>query len=92
MRELGTEGLAVVKVFIREDAETVRRFREEFKVSFPLLVDADGRATALYRVTRHPHTVVIDRTGRIVGRIEGERDWGQPVAREWLGSLLRRAP
>jgi len=51
--------------------------------------DADGRVPSVY-VTRHPHTVVIDRAGRIVGRIDGERDWDQRLARDWLGSLLRR--
>ncbi len=77
-----------MKVFIGEDAETVKRFNEGARLSFALLPDEDGRVASLYRVVRHPHTVIIDRRGRIVGRIEGERDWGSPLAREWIARLL----
>lgn len=42
-----------------------------------------------YRVARHPHTAVIDRRGLIVDRVEGERDWTSPVAREWILKLLQ---
>lgn len=88
-RELQKDGLALVKVFIREDPATVRAFGEEFRLLFPLLVDEDGAVTTRYRVFRHPQTVVIDRDGKIRGRLVGERDWDSPVAREWIRSLLR---
>jgi len=76
-----------VKVFIREDADTVRRFGEAAGLSFPLLPDKDGQVTSRYNVFRHPHTVIIDRRGLIVGRAEGERDWASPLAREWIVKL-----
>ena len=66
----------------------MRRFQRELKLSAPLLLDADGRVTSLYKVVRHPHTVDIDRRGVIVGRADGERDWAQPLAREWIVRLL----
>jgi len=79
----------VVKVFIGEDRDTVKRFNEGAKLSFPLLPDPDGRVAARYRVSRHPHTVIIDRRGLIVARVEGERDWASPLAREWTVKLLQ---
>ncbi len=78
----------MVKVFIGEDTDTVKRFNRELKLSFPLLADEDGRVASLYRVVRHPHTVIIDRRGLIVGRMDGERDWASPLAREWIARLL----
>jgi len=38
-------------------------------------------------VRGHPSTVLIDRDGRIVGRVPGESDWSSPEAQrlvEWL--------
>lgn len=61
-------------------------------LSFPLLPDIDGRVTARYKVVRHPHTLIIDRRGLIVGRADGERDWGSPLAREWIARLLGEPP
>lgn len=78
----------VLKIFIREDAETVKRFKDEAKLAFPLLLDEDGGVTARYNVFRHPHTVIIDRRGLIVGRAEGERDWASSIAREWIARLV----
>ena len=81
-----------MKIFIREDAETVNRFHRESQLPFPLLLDREGRVTSLYKVVRHPHTVVIDRRGLIVGRAEGEREWAHPLAQEWVAKLLGGAP
>lgn len=77
-----------MKVLIGEDADTVKRFKAGAKLAFALLPDPDGRVTSRYKVARHPHTVLIDRRGTIVGRVEGERDWSSPLAREWIGKLL----
>lgn len=87
-RELRKDGLALMKVFIRENPATVRAFGEEFRLVFPLLVDEDGAVTARYRVFRHPQTVAIDRDGKILGRLVGERDWDSRLAREWIRRLL----
>lgn len=78
----------MLKVFIGEGADRVELLNDEFRLTFPLLADPDGRVAARYRVARHPHTVIIDRRGLIVGRVEGERDWASSVAREWLGQIL----
>ncbi|MDE3089010.1 MAG: TlpA family protein disulfide reductase [Chloroflexota bacterium] len=52
-------------VDIYEDWETARAFREEFKMPFPLLVDAYGDVTTRYRVNGTPTTFFIDRDGII---------------------------
>lgn len=45
--------------------------------------------TTCYNVFRHPHTVIIDRHGLIVGRVEGEQDWASSLARGWIAGLLK---
>ena len=77
-----------MRVFINEDAGTVRRFSAGAGLSFPLLPDKDGQVASRYRVIRHPRTVIIDRRGLIVGRADGERGWAAPLAREWIARLL----
>ena len=52
-------------VDIYEDWETARAFREEFKMPFPLLVDAYGDVTTRYRVNGTPTTFFVDRDGVI---------------------------
>ena len=83
----------MVSVSLREPADTVREWREDFDVGFPLWLDPGGEAPAAFGVRGHPSTVLIDRGGRIVGRVPGERDWSSPEARrlvEWLLAQERR--
>ena len=77
----------MVSVSLREAAETVREWGEDFDLAFPLWLDPGGATPAAFGLRGHPSTVLIDRDGRVVGRIPGERDWGSPEARrlvEWL--------
>jgi peroxiredoxin len=89
-REFDPQGLAIVGVSIGESAEAVRRFREEFRILFPLLLDGRDEVTPRYNARGHPTTILIGRDGRIIGRIPGEGDWGGKAARDlarWLLAL-----
>ena len=72
---------------LRESPETVRAWSADAGVRFPLWLDPVGKTPTAFGVRGHPTTVLIDRAGRIVGRVAGERDWASPAARtlvEWL--------
>lgn len=73
-----------------EDSETLRRFAEHFGISFPLLLDRSGRSPRLFGLWGHPNTVLIDRKGRVVGLIRGERDWQGEAARRLVQQLPDR--
>jgi peroxiredoxin len=86
-RDFRTRGLAMVSVSLREPADTVREWGEDYDVEFPLWLDPGGETLAAFGVRGHPSTVLIDREGRIVARVPGERNWNSPEARrlvEWL--------
>jgi len=77
----------MVGVSLREQPETVREWGEDFGIGYPLWLDPWGQSPGAFGLQGHPSTVLIDRRGRIVGRVPGERDWSTPEARrlvEWL--------
>ena len=83
----------MVSVSLGEPADTVREWGEDFDVGFPLWLYAGGETPAAFGLRGHPSTVLIDRDGRIVGRVPGERSWSSPEARrlvEWLLAEERR--
>jgi len=59
----------MVGVSLRESADTVREWGEDFGVGFALWIDPGGDSPAAFGVRGHPSTVLIDRDGRIVGRV-----------------------
>src|SRR2546427_430731 len=63
-------------------------FAKEFGIHFPLWIDPEGRSPAAFGVWGHPNTILIDRSGRVVGRVRGERDWSTPEADQLVEMLL----
>lgn len=61
---------------LEEPLEKVRSFAQNYKISFPVLLDSDGKISELYKVRAIPVTVIIDPEGKIkdisVGRISAK--------------------
>ncbi|MCS6935955.1 MAG: TlpA family protein disulfide reductase [Candidatus Bipolaricaulota bacterium] len=62
------ERLLVVGINIAEESETVRRFLERVRVTYPVLLDAQGRVARAYGVIAQPATYWIDERGQIIYR------------------------
>ena len=73
--ELGNEGFVIIAVNSQEAGEQVAGFVENIGMSFPVLLDTDGRVGAAYSVRAIPTTYIVDPRGYILGRMVGTRDW-----------------
>lgn len=91
-REFRNQGLELIGVNLGEDPETVRKFAKEHGIEFPLLLDREGQSPQLFGLWAHPNTVLIDRKGRVVGLVRGERDWQSEAARRLVRQLLEVGP
>ena len=69
-------------------APVVKKFVDEMKLTFPILVDPEGDVGRRYRVTGYPETFLIDREGRQVARFIGPRDWKDPKLEQDLRTLI----
>jgi len=76
--ELRNEGLVIVAVNSQEAREQVAGFVENIGMSFPVLLDTDGRVGTAYSIRAIPTTYIIDPQGYILGRMVGTRDWHTP--------------
>jgi thiol-disulfide isomerase/thioredoxin len=56
-------GLVVLAVDVQEEPEGVRQFRDQYGLSFPILLDRDGQISTLYRVRGLPTTFFVDTNG-----------------------------
>ena len=82
-----TQGLALLAVNIQQDAkgEAVQVYVRKFKVTFPILLDAEGKAALDYRMRGVPMTIFIDRNGIM-------RDFvvGGPMDQEFIDQELQK--
>jgi hypothetical protein len=78
-----------VLVNFQESADTVRKAAKDRGYVAPVLVDGSGDVTGrVYGVWGPPTSYLVDRQGRLLGRIQGARDWTTPAARNLIKSLV----
>ena len=78
-------------VNFRESADTVRKAAQDRGYVAPVLVDGSGDVTGrIYGVWGPPTSYLVDRQGRLLGRIQGARDWEAPAARNLIKSLIEQ--
>jgi thiol-disulfide isomerase/thioredoxin len=70
------EGVQFVGINIRDNTTDALRYEEEFGITFPSVVDTDGRRMLAFRASLPPNaiptTLIIDRDGRMAARVLGE--------------------
>jgi thiol-disulfide isomerase/thioredoxin len=86
--ELGNEGFVIIAVNSQEAGEQVAGFVENTGMSFPVLLDTDGRVGAAYSIRAIPTTYIVDPQGYILGRMVGTRDWSTPEIVSLVRDLL----
>jgi hypothetical protein len=87
------QGLAVVLISFRESADLVKRTVSERGYVATVLLDASGDVTGRqYGVWGPPTAYLVDREGRLVGRIVGAKDWSGPAARDMLRAFVTAPP
>ena len=87
-RELSPRGLAVLGINAREETDAVRRYAKDLDLTFPLVLDQDGKINAAYGVVGLPTTFLVGRDGRAVALAIGPRAWGGAPARAIIEALL----
>ncbi len=92
-REYAPQGFKVVAVSVDDAgaAESIRRFVEEFGLSFEILHDPAGRILQTYQMIGVPESFLIDGRG-IIRKKAFETDWYSWENRELVRSLLSESP
>lgn len=79
-------GLELVAVNLQEEASLVSEFTEEYRMRFPVLLDAQGKVAKEYHITAIPSTFILDGHGKILLARRGMMDYDQlkAVIEEYL--------
>ena len=83
------QGLEIVAISLDQGNEQeVRDFVAKLKLTFPIVLDPEHRAKALYKVRGLPTSYLLDRKGQVVGYGVGPREWDSEAAFALVGHLL----
>jgi peroxiredoxin len=91
-RRYRSEGVAVLAVTLDKNSEQkIKSFVDEYELSFPVLIDEEGKVERLYPSMTIPFTYVIDRGGRVVARVDGAKNWESNETFEAIEYLLKKS-
>ena len=86
-QQLKGENIRLLAVNVGETEDQVWAFAAEYGLSFPLLLDEDGKAVKRWPVRGLPTTFVIDPQGKLTYQALGERDWADPKLLDKIRAL-----
>lgn len=86
-RELRARGIDVVAVAVDDDWTNIRAFFDD-NVPSEVVVAVDPGLHKRFGVSTLPDTYLVDRSGRLVARLHGARDWRSDAARNYLLGFL----
>ncbi|RMD85877.1 MAG: TlpA family protein disulfide reductase [Candidatus Dadabacteria bacterium] len=86
---LQSRGLVVLAIGVDDEEKNLRAFVEEYDLTFPVLLDLQGKIKHTYRVSGVPESLVVDRSGKLAMirdpqddlptvRMIGPREWDSP--------------
>lgn len=75
-RRFRSGGLTILGVSLdKGNDKAVEDFVREYNLSFPVFLDDKGEVERLYKTFTIPTTYVIDRSGRVVFKVDGAKNW-----------------
>jgi thiol-disulfide isomerase/thioredoxin len=92
-RRIGDRGFVVLGINEWEDPDHVFAYTGQLGVdpTFPILFDSDSAVAAAYEVNGLPTSYLIDKSGRIVYRAIGGRDFDHPEIEAIVNELLAQS-
>ena len=87
-QKLKNNDFAMVTINLQESASQVKAFFKEFKLTFTALMDSNGEVGASFGIRAIPTTYILDKTGRIIGLVNGPREWDSKEAIALFENLI----
>lgn len=97
---LQNQGFVVLAIGVDDDLASLKRFKDMYSLTFPILVDSSRGAASRYKINGFPESYVINRKGMLtlvpdpqnfqpVIKIVGPRAWDSETALKMLAGVLK---
>ena len=86
------QGMEMLTISVDKDQSLIQPFMEEYKLTFPVLLDPESDvAKKNYKTTGVPETFIVNKHGIIVHKAIGPRDWATDDAIAAFAQLVEQS-
>jgi peroxiredoxin len=89
-RKLKDEGFVIVAVDIMENSADVKKFAQDFGLTFPILLDTTGQVASTYGASNLPTNYLFDTKGILTAGAIGAREWFTDDTVKVFRQLIKR--
>jgi peroxiredoxin len=86
--QLKNKDFEILAISVNDTPEAAKSYVRDNKLSFPILLDLEYRATQLYGVRGFPTTYIVDKSGNLIGKLVGSREWDTPDVIEVFKAII----
>jgi peroxiredoxin len=87
--EFKNTDLVILKLASKEKEQDLKKYKNEFNISSPILFEDDAAVSNAYGVWSRPQTFFINREGKIIARVLKEMDWTAKNMKDLIEYLLK---
>ena len=80
----------IVGIDLREKRSTVKNHVRDNGLTYPNLLDKDGKVSARYGVNSTPAKFLIGADGNVIGATKGYREWDTDEIKTLISQLIER--
>jgi peroxiredoxin len=77
-QDMKGQGVTVLGISVDHDEEKYKKFVKGANIQFPVFRDVKADIPASYGTFKYPETYIIDKNGKVVEKIIGEKMWVDP--------------
>jgi peroxiredoxin len=78
----------VLAINVNDTPAAAKSYVKENKLTFPVLLDLEYKASQTYGVRGFPTTYIVDKSGNLIGKLVGSREWDTPDVIEVLNTVI----
>jgi len=84
----GRDDLVLYVISVDKDWKIIDKFAEKNPMKIPLYRDPDAKTAARFGSTQYPETYIVNRSGRVLHRVQGAVSWDDAEIRRRIEQLL----
>ena len=86
-KEMKGKDFEMLAISLDPQKEKVPPFVKALKLTFPILLDPKNVVSNENRIYNIPVTLILDKEGRLFGKVVGGREWGSPTSVSFFKKL-----